>query len=90
MNKSDMINAIADSADISKAAAGRALDGFLETLSSGLAKGDSLQLMGFGTFSVADRASRTGRNPKTGEEMIIAASKVVKFKPGRALKDAVN
>lgn len=81
---------MADSADISKAAAGRALDAMISSISGALKKGDSLTLVGFGTFSVRSRAARAGRNPKTGETIQIKAAKVPAFKAGKALKDAVN
>ena len=81
---------MAESADISKAAAGRALDAMVSSISGALKKGDSLTLVGFGTFSVRSRAARTGRNPKTGETIQIKAAKVPAFKAGKALKDAVN
>ena len=81
---------MADSADISKAAAGRALDAMISSISGALKKGDSLTLVGFGTFSVRSRAARTGRNPKTGETIQIKAAKVPAFKAGKALKDALN
>ncbi|MEE4294667.1 MAG: HU family DNA-binding protein [Xanthomonadales bacterium] len=90
MNKSDLIDAIADSAGLSKADAGRALDGFVNTITGALKKGQSVSLVGFGTFSVRDRAARTGRNPRTGETIKIKASKNPAFKAGKALKDAVN
>ena len=90
MNKSDLITAIADSADISKAAAGRALDAVTDTIQEQLKNGEDVTLVGFGTFSVKDRAAREGRNPQTGETITIAASKVPGFKAGKALKDAVN
>ncbi|MDX1399660.1 MAG: HU family DNA-binding protein [Oceanospirillum sp.] len=90
MNKSELIDAIAASADIPKAAAGRALDAMIETVSESLQKGDSVVLVGFGTFSVKERAARTGRNPQTGAPIEIKAAKVPSFKPGKALKDAVN
>lgn len=90
MNKSELIDAIAASADISKAAAGRALDAMTESVTSALKDGDQVTLIGFGTFSVKDRAARTGRNPQTGAEIQIAAAKVPSFKAGKALKDAVN
>ena len=90
MNKSELIDAIADSADISKAAAGRALDAMVGSVTDALKKGDQVTLIGFGTFSVKERAARTGRNPQTGEEIRIAASKVPSFKAGKALKDAVQ
>lgn len=90
MNKSELIDAIAASADISKAAAGRALDAMTDSVTSALKGGDQVTLIGFGTFSVKDRAARTGRNPQTGAEIQIAAAKVPSFKAGKALKDAVN
>ncbi|WP_280562161.1 MULTISPECIES: HU family DNA-binding protein [unclassified Chromohalobacter] len=90
MNKSELIEAIAASADIPKAAAGRALDAMVETVSDSLKKGDSVALVGFGTFSVKERAARTGRNPQTGETIEISAAKVPTFKAGKALKDSVN
>jgi DNA-binding protein HU-beta len=90
MNKSDLIDAIADSAGLSKADAGRALDGFVDAITGALKAGQSVSLVGFGTFSVRDRAARTGRNPRTGETINIAASKNPAFKAGKALKDAVN
>lgn len=90
MNKSQLIDAIAENADLSKAAAGKALDAFTETLEGALKKGDDVALAGFGTFSVRERSARSGRNPQTGETIQIAASKSVGFKPGKALKDAVN
>lgn len=90
MNKSEMIDAIAAGADISKAAAGRALDSMIDAVSDALKKGDTVNLIGFGTFMVRERAARTGRNPRTGETINIAASKNPSFKAGKALKDAVN
>ncbi len=90
MNKSDMIDAIASGADLSKVSAGKALDAMLNALTQALASGDSATFVGFGTFEVKTRAARTGRNPKTGEPLEIAASKVPNFKPGKLLKDAVN
>lgn len=90
MNKSELIDAIADSADISKAAAGRAVDAVVESVTNALKSGDQVTLIGFGTFSVKDRAARTGRNPQTGAEIQIAAAKIPSFKAGKALKDAVN
>lgn len=90
MNKSELIDAIATGADLSKAAAGRALDATLDAMTKTLASGDSVSLVGFGTFSVKERAARTGRNPRTGEPIQIAASKNVAFKAGKALKDAAN
>jgi DNA-binding protein HU-beta len=90
MNKTDLVDAIADSAGLSKADAGRALDALVDTVTSALKSGDAVSLVGFGTFSVRDRAARTGRNPRTGETIQIAASKNPAFKAGKALKDAVN
>ncbi|GHB10385.1 nucleoid-associated protein HU-beta [Salinicola rhizosphaerae] len=90
MNKSELIEAIAASADIPKAAATRALDAMVESVSDSLKKGDSVALVGFGTFSVKERAARTGRNPQTGKPINISAAKVPSFKAGKALKDAVN
>lgn len=90
MNKSELIEKIASGADISKAAAGRALDSFIAAVTDGLKEGDKISLVGFGTFEVRDRAERTGRNPQTGKEIKIAAAKIPAFKAGKALKDAVN
>lgn len=90
MNKSELIEAIAASADIPKAAASRALDAMVDAVADSLKKGDSVSLVGFGTFTVKDRAARTGRNPQTGEPIQISAAKVPSFKAGKALKDAVN
>lgn len=90
MNKSELIDAVAESADISKAAAGRAVDAMVDAISGALKAGDSVALIGFGTFTVRERAARTGRNPRTGQEIKIDAAKVPAFKPGKALKDAVN
>jgi DNA-binding protein HU-beta len=90
MNKSELIESMADAADISKAAAGRALEGMIEGITGALKKGDTVSVVGFGTFVVRERAARTGRNPKTGESIEIKASKSPAFKAGKALKDAVN
>ncbi|HET7832296.1 MAG TPA: HU family DNA-binding protein [Gallionella sp.] len=90
MNKSDLVDAIASSADISKAAAGRALDATVESIKKALKKGDTVSLVGFGTFKVGKRAARNGRNPRTGETIKIKAAKVPKFTAGKGLKDAVN
>jgi DNA-binding protein HU-beta len=90
VNKSELVDAIAASADISKAAAGRALDATIATITDALKKGEQVTLIGFGTFSVKERAARTGRNPQTGAEIQIPAAKVAGFKVGKALKDAVN
>ncbi|MDB9882378.1 HU family DNA-binding protein [Bacteroidia bacterium] len=90
MNKSDLISAMADKAGITKAQAGEALDGFMDATSGALKKGEKLILVGFGTFSVSNRAARTGRNPRTGKEIQIAAKNVVKFKAGSGLSEKVN
>jgi DNA-binding protein HU-beta len=90
MNKSDFINAIADSAELSKADAGRAVDAMVEVVKKALKKGDTVTLVGFGTFSVRKRAARQGRNPQTGATIKIKASKTPAFKAGKALKDAIN
>lgn len=90
MNKAELIAAVADKADISKADAGRAVDAFVEVISKALKKNDKVSLVGFGTFSVRKRAARVGRNPKTGATLKIAASKTPSFKAGKALKDTLK
>lgn len=90
MNKNELIEAIADKTDSSKAEAERAVRALQEVISETLQKGESITLPGFGTFEVRERGERTGRNPKTGEKLKIAASKVAAFKPGATLKAAVN
>lgn len=90
MNKSELVEHIASSADISKAAAEKALNALVNGVKSELKKGGSVAIVGFGTFSVGKRAARTGRNPRTGEELKIKASNVPKFAAGKGLKDAVN
>jgi DNA-binding protein HU-beta len=90
MNKAELIDAIAANANLSKADAGRALDAVVDSVSSALSKGQQVSIVGFGTFSVKHRAARSGRNPRTGETIQIAASNVPGFKAGKALKDAVN
>ncbi|MCE0732041.1 MAG: HU family DNA-binding protein [Pseudomonadota bacterium] len=90
MNKSELIEAIAASADIPKASAARALDAMVDSVTDSLKKGDSVSLVGFGTFHVKERAARTGRNPQTGQPIEIKAAKVPGFKAGKALKDSVN
>ncbi|MCZ2249417.1 MAG: HU family DNA-binding protein [Bacteroidia bacterium] len=90
MNKQELIEAIASDAQLTKADAKRALDAFIDATTAALKKGDRLALVGFGSFSVADRAARTGRNPQTGKEIKIAAKKVVRFKAGAELAGAVN
>lgn len=90
MNKSELVDAIADAADLSKASAGRALDAAIDAVAGALKNGDQVSLVGFGTFSVKHRAARTGRNPQTGAEIQIKAANVPSFKAGKALKEAVN
>ena len=90
MNKSDLIAAIADASDLTKADAGRALDATTGAITSALSAGDSVAITGFGSFLVRDRAARTGRNPQTGAAIQIAASKVPAFKAGKLLKESVN
>ena len=90
MNKTELIDHIAAEADISKAAAGRSLDALFTAVKKTLKKGNTVTLVGFGTFAVTTRAARTGRNPRTGEAIKIKKAKVPKFRPGKALKDAVN
>ncbi|MED5524101.1 nucleoid-associated protein HU-beta [Gallaecimonas pentaromativorans] len=90
MNKSQLIDKIAAGADISKAAAARALDAFTDAVTESLKDGDSVALVGFGTFAVRERAARSGRNPQTGATINIAAAKIPSFKAGKALKDSVN
>lgn len=89
MNKSELIEAIAQEAGISKAAAQKALDATTDAITKALKKGDTVTLVGFGTFYVGERAERQGRNPKTGEPLTIAAAKTPKFRAGKALKDAL-
>ncbi|HGO7979812.1 TPA: HU family DNA-binding protein [Neisseria meningitidis] len=89
MNKSELIEAIAQEADISKAAAQKALDATTNAVTAALKQGDTVTLVGFGTFYVGERAERQGRNPKTGEPLTIAAAKTPKFRAGKALKDAL-
>jgi DNA-binding protein HU-beta len=90
VNKTELIDHISEQSDISKAAAGRALDAFVGAVKKALKKGDDVTLVGFGTFHVAKRAARTGRNPRTGDAIKIKAAKVPKFRPGKDLKDSVN
>ena len=90
MNKSELIEKIAEGADITKASAGRAIDSLISSITTELASGGDVALVGFGTYKVNDRAARTGRNPQTGAEIQISAAKVPTFKAGKALKDAVN
>jgi DNA-binding protein HU-beta len=90
MNKTELINQIAESAGISKKSAGDALQGFMDAITDTLKKGDKLQLIGFGTFTATKRAARTCRNPQTGKEMKVPAKNVVKFKVGKKLSELVN
>ncbi len=90
MNKAELIDAVAQAADISKSDAGKAVEAVTQTIADTLAKGDQVAVVGFGTFAVKHRAARAGRNPKTGETIQIKASNVPSFKAGKALKDAVN
>ena len=90
MNKSELIAALAGKAELSKKDAEKALNAFVDVVNENLAKGEKVQLIGFGTFDVKSRAARVARNPRTGAELKIAASKAPAFKPGKALKDKVN
>ena len=90
MNKTELVAAIAEKTELSKKEAEKALKAFTDVIAEELAKGEKIQLVGFGTFEVSERAAREGRNPMTGETIQIAASKTPKFKPGKALKDQVN
>ncbi len=90
MNKTELIAAVADNAELSKKDAERALKAFVDVVTSELKKGEKVQLVGFGTFEVSERSAREGRNPQTGKTMKIEACKAPKFKAGKALKDAVN
>ena len=90
MNKAELIAAIAEQSNLTKADAGRALDGLTQAIENTLKVGESVTLVGFGSFEVRERAERSGRNPQTGAAITIAASKTPAFKPGKSLKDAVN
>ena len=90
MNKTDLIDSVADSANLSKADAGRAVDAMIATITQALKKGDTVTVVGFGTFLLRKRAARTGRNPRTNESIEIAASNTPAFKPGKGLKGALN
>ena len=90
MNKSDLVDAVAENADLTKARAGQAVEAALDAITGALKNGGSVALVGFGTFSVRERGARTGRNPRTGESIEIAASRAPAFKAGKALKDAVS
>ncbi|MCD5322997.1 MULTISPECIES: HU family DNA-binding protein [Pontibacillus] len=90
MNKTDLINAVAEKSDLSKKDATKAVDAVFDSITETLKDGDKVQLIGFGNFEVRERAARKGRNPQTGKEIEISASKVPAFKPGKALKDSVK
>ncbi|EWG08709.1 HU family DNA-binding protein [Cytobacillus firmus] len=90
LNKTDLTNQVAETAELSKKDAARAVDAVFDSIQTALKNGDKVQLIGFGNFEVRERAARKGRNPQTGEEIEIAASKLPVFKPGKALKDAVK
>lgn len=90
MNKVEFVAAVAENSGLDKKAADKAVKAVIEVVKAELAKGEKIQIAGFGTFEVAERAERTGRNPRSGEEMVIPASKSPKFRAGKALKDAVN
>jgi DNA-binding protein HU-beta len=90
MNKSELIEAVANTSDLSKAAAGKAVDAVLNSITGALKSGDQVTLIGFGTFSVRERAARSGRDPRTGNTIDIKASKIPAFKAGKGLKDAVR
>ena len=90
LNKNDVVTVLAERADISKNTAGHVLDAFMDLVQTTLNKGDKITLVGFGTFAVKQRQSRTGRNPQTGQTIQIPAKNIPGFKPGKALKDAVN
>lgn len=90
MNKSELVDKVAEKTDFSKASAGRAVDALVESVADALADGDSVTLIGFGTFAVRERAGRAGRNPRTGEVLEIKASKTVGFKPGKTLKERLK
>ncbi len=90
MNKQELIDLVSEEVEVSKASANKILDALLHTIKNAVAEGDSVQLIGFGSFSIGERAARTGRNPKTGEPIEIAAARTVKFTAGKAFKEAVN
>jgi len=90
MNKTELVNAVAEASGLTKADAAKAVDGVFEAITDALKSGDDVRLVGFGTFNVTERKASTGRNPRTGEEIQIAAAKQPKFKAGKGLKDSVN
>ncbi|GAB3450298.1 HU family DNA-binding protein [Insolitispirillum peregrinum] len=90
MNKSDLVDAVAVESGLTKADAAKAVDALFDAITGALKQGEEVRLVGFGTFAVSERAARTGKNPRTGEEITIEASKQPKFKPGKGLKDALK
>lgn len=90
MNKSELTDAVANAADLSKASAARAVDAMIDAVAAALKDGDQISIVGFGTFMVRERGARSGRNPRTGETIDIKASKIPWFRPGKALKDAIS
>lgn len=90
MNKTDLINSVAEKTEMTKKDAAKAVEAVFESITEALEKGDKVQLIGFGNFEIRERAARKGRNPQTGEEIEIAAAKVPAFRPGKALKDAIQ
>jgi DNA-binding protein HU-beta len=90
MNKTDLINQVSEKANLAKKDAGRVVDALFESIIEALAAGEKVQIAGFGSFEIRERAARKGRNPQTGEEIEIAASRIPAFKPGKALKDSIN
>lgn len=90
MNKSELVDAIAEKSELSKLQAGKALDAFLETVTDQLSQGIPIQVVGFGSFSIKNRAARIGRNPQTGQPIVVAAAKIPSFKSGKSLKDSCN
>lgn len=90
MNKQELVSAMAEKSGLTKVDSEKALNGMVEAVKDAMSKGDSIQLVGFGTFSVSERSARTGRNPQTGKEIQIAAKKIAKFKPGKALSESIN
>ena len=90
MNKTELLDAVATKSELTKQDSKKAVDALFETISNTLAKEEKIQLVGFGTFEIRERAERTGRNPQTGEEMTIPATKIPAFKPGKELKEAVK
>lgn len=90
MNKQELVSAIAEKSGLTKVDSEKALNGMIEAVKNSMSRGESIQLVGFGTFSVSERSARTGRNPQTGKEIQIPAKKIAKFKPGKALSESIN